>query len=485
MLARHRLFYTQTSFRSGRFVSPIQRPFLLDPTLTYAHSQQTRYLDELVEFLRIPSISTLPEHRSDIDRAAEYVRRQLVAAGLENAAVIATSGHPLAYADWLHAPDAPTILCYGHYDVQPPDPLGEWVSPPFEPELRAGELFARGAADDKGQVFTHVKAAEAYIKSGTALPVNVRYLIEGEEEVGGTAIDRYVRDHAAQLACDAVLVSDTTMFAPELPTIDVGLRGMVYAEVHVQGAESDLHSGLYGGVAPNPFEALARIIAGLKQTDGHIAIPGFYDDVRMPSVAERSSWSRLPFDEEEYRRGEVRADALVGEVGYSALERTWVRPTLEVHGMPGGFIGRGAKTVIPARAAAKISMRLVPDQSPEKIFAAFAAQVRALAPKGVRVNVELLNTADPVVVDPENRFVHAASLALHEVFGKAPVFVRSGGSIPIVTLFSSILRAPTVMMGFALADCGAHAPNEKLPVANYYRGIDSVIRFFEHASQNR
>lgn len=454
-----------------------------DPTLAYVQSQQPRFLEELLEFLRIPSISTLPEHRGDVDRAAEFVHRQMQAAGLENHRIInAADGHPLVYSDWLHAGDAPTVLCYGHYDVQPPDPLAEWHSLPFEPAVRGEQIFARGAADDKGQVYAQIKAVEACLRGGGGLPVNVRFLIEGEEEVGGAAIDRFVRENAAELRSSAVLVTDTTMFAPDMPTIVVGLRGMVYTEVRVQGAASDLHSGLYGGVAPNPFEALARIIAGLKQADGKIAVPGFYDQVRVPSVAERSSWSRLAFNEEDYRREEVRANALVGEVGYSALERTWVRPTLEVHGMPGGFIGQGAKTVIPARAGAKISMRLVPDQKPADIFAAFERQAQALAPKGVSVTVTQLNTADPVVVDPENHFVQAASLALHEVFGKPPVFVRSGGSIPIVALFADVLHAPTVMMGFAPADCGAHAPNEKLPVANYYRGIASIVRFFAHAS---
>ena len=456
---------------------------VLDPILSYVQSHQTRFLDELIELLRIPSISTLPEHRADMDRAAVFVRGQMEAAGLENCRMIATSGPPLVYGDWLHAANAPTILCYGHYDVQPPDPLPEWLSPPFDPTLRDEQIYARGAADDKGQMYGFLKAAEAWLKTESGLPVNLRVLIEGEEEVGGAGIEQFVREHAGELASDAVLVCDTTMFAPDLPTIDVGLRGMVYAEVHAIGAASDLHSGLYGGVAPNPLEALARIIAELKQADGKIAIPGFYDQVRTPSVAERSSWLRLPFNEEEYRRGEVRAEALTGDVGYSALERTWVRPTLEVHGIPGGFAGQGAKTVIPARAAAKISMRLVPDQRPADIYAAFERHVQALAPKGVTVATKLLNTADPVVVDPDDRFVQAAAAALHEVFGKPPVFVRSGGSIPIVAMFSGVLHAPTVMMGFALADCGAHAPNEKLPIANYYRGIASIIRFFAHAAR--
>ena len=445
----------------------------------YAVAHRARFLDELKEFLRIPSISTLPQHQPDMERAAGFVHDRMIEAGLENVRIIATEGNPLVYGDWLHAAGAPTVLCYGHYDVQPPDPLSEWKTPPFEPTERDGKLYARGAADDKGQFYAHIKAVECLMRTRGRLPVNVRFLIEGEEEVGGRSIETYIQEHPEALACDVALVSDTALFAPDLPSIDVGLRGMVYTEVEVQGAESDLHSGLYGGAAPNPFDALARIIVGLKNEAGRVLIPGFYDAVVDPSPAEKASWGRLPFDEEEYRQKEVRAGFLPGEAGYSVLERTWVRPTLEVHGMPGGFTGAGAKTVIPARALAKISMRLVPNQEPLTVRDQFAAYVQKLTPRGYTTQVRTLSLADPVVVDAENRYVRAAVAALHEVFKAEPVFVRSGGSIPIVALFARVLKVPTVMMGFGLPDDGLHAPNEKFNLENYARGVASVIGLFE------
>ncbi|MHB8735742.1 MAG: dipeptidase [Terriglobales bacterium] len=445
----------------------------------YAVANRARFLEELKEFLRIPSISTLPQHQPDMERAAGFVRDRMIEAGLENVHLIPTAGNPLVYGEWLHAEGAPTVLCYGHYDVQPSDPLSEWKTPPFEPTVRDGKLYARGAADDKGQFYAHIKAVESLMKTRGALPVNVRFLVEGEEEVGGKGIETYVQEHPERLHCDVALVSDTALFAPDLPSIDVGLRGMVYTEVEVRGAESDLHSGLYGGAAPNPFDALARIIVGLKDEAGRIQIPGFYDAVAEPSPAEKASWGRLPFDEEVYRKHEVRASYLPGEAGYSVLERTWVRPTLEVHGMPGGFMGAGAKTVIPARAVAKISMRLVPNQKPETIKAQFEAFVQKLTPHGYTAQVRVLSLADPVVVDAENRFIRAAVAALKDVFQAEPVFVRSGGSIPIVALFAGVLHAPTVMMGFGLPDDGLHAPNEKFNIENYDRGVESVIGFFE------
>lgn len=451
----------------------------MEPTArAYIETHQQRFLDELMDLLRIPSISTLPQHRPDIDRAAAFVAGKLTQAGLENVEIIATSGHPLVYGDWLHAPGAPTILCYGHYDVQPPEPLDEWISPPFEPTIRDGNIYARGAADDKGQFYTHLKAVETLMQTAGRLPVNVRFLIEGEEEVGGEAIERYVREHPQRLRCDAALVSDTSMFAPAVPSIDTGLRGMVYTEIEVRGAERDLHSGLYGGVAPNPFEALVRILNGLKSPEGRILIPGFYDDVEPPAAEEKASWQRLPFDEEAYLRDEVRASALTGEAGYSVFERTWARPTLDIHGMPGGFTGAGSKTVIPARAAAKVSMRLVPRQNPQKIADSFRQTVETLTPRGYEVSVKINSLADPILIEPSNPYLKAGVAALREVFHAEPVFVRSGGSIPIVALFAAVLQAPSVMMGFGLPDDGLHSPNEKFCLANYYDGIRSVIAFF-------
>jgi len=451
----------------------------------YARQNKPRFLDELKDLLRIPSISTLPEHNGDTRRAAETLAGEMKRLGLEHVRLIETAhgggaGHPLVYGEWLHASGKPTVLCYGHYDVQPPDPLDEWLTPPFEPTERDGNLYARGAVDDKGQMYMHLKALESLFEAGKGkLPVNVRVILEGEEEVGGEGIANFVREHPEELKADFALVSDTEMFAPELPTLCVGLRGMIYTEIEVRGAKTDLHSGMYGGAAPNPFVALAQIIAGLKDRDGKILIPGFYDDVEAPSAEEKAAWKRLPFDEEHYRETEVGSPVLTGEAGYSVLERTWARPTLDVHGMPGGFIGVGAKTVIPARATAKVSMRLVPAMAPKKAFAQYKAFVESLTPKGVTVEVRMIHSADPLVVRTDNPYVTAAEAAMREVFGKETVFVRGGGSIPIVGDIERHLKIPAVMMGFGLPDDNLHAPNEKFHIANFHRGIESVIRMLE------
>ena len=340
--------------------------------VAFAQENSERFVEELKELLRIPSVSTAPEHVGDVRKAAEFVADGLRTAGLENVRLIETTsathkGHPLVCADWLHAAGKPTVLLYGHYDVQPAEPLDEWKSPPFEPEVRDGNIYARGAVDDKGQMWMHVKALESLLKTEGTLPVNVRVIIEGEEEVGGEGIAAFVREHGDQLKADAALVSDTEMFAADLPTLCVGLRGMIYTELEAKGAATDLHSGMYGGAAPNPFVALAQMIAKMKREDGHIAIPGFYDGIEEPTKAELEAWRTLPFDEEEYRKHEVGSTELTGERMFSVLERTWSRPTMDVHGMPGGFIGAGAKTVIPAKAMAKISFRLVPGMKPEDV----------------------------------------------------------------------------------------------------------------------
>ncbi len=449
------------------------------PALKYATENQKRFLDELKELLRIPSVSTLPEHKADMLKAANYCHDKLKELGLR-AEIIATAGHPLVYAEWLNAPGKPTVLCYGHYDVQPPDPLDEWKSPPFEPAERNGNIYARGAVDDKGQMYMHIKALESLIKTGGGkLPINVRVLLEGEEEVGGEAIALFVREHPERLQADFALVSDTEMFAPDLPTLCVGLRGMVYTEIEAGGARTDLHSGMYGGAAPNPLEALCRIIAALKDADGKILIPKFYDRVAQPAADELAAWQRLPFDEEEYRETEVGSKVLTGEPGYSVMERTWARPTLEVHGIPGGFIGAGGKTVIPARASAKVSMRLVDDQRPEEILKLYTDFVMSLVPRGIDVKIKCFSQADPMVIKTDNRFVKASTEAMKEIFGKETVFIRSGGSIPIVAEFEKHLKIPTVMMGFGLPDDNLHAPNEKFSIANFNRGIQSIVRFFE------
>jgi acetylornithine deacetylase/succinyl-diaminopimelate desuccinylase-like protein len=447
-----------------------------DTALAFAEGNKANALAELKDFLRIPSISTLPEHVGDVRRAAEFLATELRRIGMENVRLIETEGHPLVYADHLHAAGNPTVLCYGHYDVQPPDPLDEWVSPPFEPTERNGNIYARGAVDDKGQLWMQVKALEALLQAGP-LPVNVRVLSEGEEEVGGEGIAAYLHDHAADVKCDVALVCDTDLFAPDLPTLCVGLRGMIYTEIEVRGARTDLHSGMYGGAAPNPFIALAQVITKLKDDEGRILIPGLLDGIEPPTAAELEAWKSLPFDEEHYRETEVGSNVLTGEPGYSVLERTWARPTLDVHGMPGGFTGAGAKTVIPAKALAKVSLRLVPGMTPADTFEKLKTYVASIVPKGVSIEVRLIHSGEPIVVGTDNPFVHAATEAMRAVFGKDTVFVRGGGSIPVVGDFARQLKVPTVMMGFGLPDDNLHAPNEKFNLSNFYRGTESIIRF--------
>lgn len=455
---------------------------MLDTALQFIEANKANALDELKQFLRIPSVSTLPENAGDVRRAAEFLASELKRIGMENVRLIETAGHPLVYADHLHATGKPTVLCYGHYDVQPPDPLDEWLSPPFEPEERNGNIYARGAVDDKGQLWMQVKALEALLKSGS-LPVNVRVLAEGEEEVGGEGIAEYLRAHPEEVKCDVALVCDTELFAPDLPTLCVGLRGMIYTEIEVRGAKTDLHSGMYGGAAPNPFVALSQIIAKLKDADGRILIPGIYDGLQKPTDAELAAWKSLPFDEEHYREIEVGSSELTGEPGYSVLERTWARPTLDVHGMPGGFTGAGAKTVIPAKALAKVSLRLVPGMTPADTFRKLQDYVATIVPRGVSAEVRMIHSGDPIVVGTDNPFIHAATEAMREVFGKETVFVRGGGSIPVVGDFARQLRVPTVMMGFGLPDDNLHAPNEKFNISNFYRGTESIVRFLVHAGQ--
>jgi acetylornithine deacetylase/succinyl-diaminopimelate desuccinylase-like protein len=448
----------------------------------YARRNYPRFVEELKALLRIPSVSTLPDHAGDCHFAAEVLAADLAKIGLENVRLIETAGHPLVYADWLHAPAKPTTLLYGHYDVQPPDPLDEWLSPPFEPTERKGNLYARGAVDDKGQVVMQLKALESLLAGGS-LPINVRVLLEGEEEVGGEGIAKYVASKPPELKADFALVSDTELFAPGLPTLCVGLRGMIYTELEVRSAKSDLHSGMYGGAAPNAFVSLAQILAKLKDEAGRILIPGFYDDIIPPSAEELKAWQSLPFDEEQYRVGEVGAKQLVGEPGYSVLERTWARPTLDVHGIRGGFTGSGAKTVIPARAVAKVSMRLVPAMTPARAFALYKSYVETIAPADVDVEIRLIHSGDPCLIPVDNPYIQAATRALYEVWGKETVFIRSGGSIPIVGDFARNLGLPSVMMGFGLPDDNLHAPNEKFNLKNFALGIESVIRFLEETGR--
>ena len=448
--------------------------------LAYARQNQQRFLNELKDLLRIPSISTLDEHKTDVKRAADFVAQDLTRMGFEHVEVVPTQGHPLVYADWLHASGKPTVLCYAHYDVQPPDPVDEWISPPFEPTERNQNIYARGAVDDKGQLWMQLKAFEAMMKSGNGkLPLNVKVLIEGEEEVGGESITEYVKKNHSKLKSDFALVTDTELFAPDLPTLCVGLRGLVYTELEAFGAKNDLHSGMYGGAAPNPLFGLIEIISKLKDSKGKILIPGFYDKVRKPTAAELKAWKRLPFKEKDFLKNEVGSSMLTGEKDFSVLYRLWARPTLEVHGMPGGFTAPGAKTVIPAKAAAKVSMRLVPDQDADDILKKYTKYVKKLTPKGLTVNIKVHSKGPACVVGTDNEFVKAATEAMHEVFKKDTVFIRSGGSIPIVTDFQNELKIPSVMMGMGLPDDNLHAPNEKFHIPNFYRGIDSIIHFFE------
>ena len=448
-------------------------------TDAFVNQNRNRLLEELKEFLRIPSISTLREHRPDIQGAASFVAESLARVGMEHVEIVPTANHPMVYADWLHAPGKPTVLCYGHYDVQPADPLELWTTPPFEPTERDGNLYGRGTADDKGQMYMHVKALEALRTVTGTLPLNLKFLVEGEEEIGGTSIAKYVAEEPHKLRADVALVSDTALYAEGVPTLTVGLRGLVYLEVEAWGPARDLHSGLYGGTAPNAVYGLIEMLGKAKDADGRIQVPGIYDDVEEPSPAELDSWKHLGFDEAEFLAKEVGASALTGEPDRMVLERVWSRPTLEVHGIAGGFTGPGAKTVIPARATAKVSIRLVPRQDPEKVVAAFRAWVARSTPKGIRTEVRVLSASPGLVVNTDHPAIAVAARAFADVFGKPTVYIRDGGSIPIVGDFAEHLGIPTVLMGFGLPDDGLHSPNEKYKIENYYLGIRTIAHFFE------
>ena len=445
----------------------------------FVAANKDRLLEELKDFIRIPSVSTAPEHKVDVELAARYVATALTQAGLENVELIETAGHPLVYADWLHAPGKPTVLCYGHYDVQPPDPLELWNNPPFDPTVVNGNIYARGSADDKGQMYMHIKAVEALQAVNGTLPLNLKFLIEGEEEIGGAAIAAYVAENAAKLKADAALVSDTAMYADGLPTLCVGLRGLVYMEVEAHGPSRDLHSGYYGGAAPNAVWGLIELLAKCKDANGTIQIPGFYDDVAPPAAKEKESWQRLPFDEQEFLRNEVGSTALTGEPGFPVLDRVWARPALEVHGIAGGFTGVGSKTVIPAQATAKVSFRLVPKQDPAKCIAAFREFLHIHTPQGITIELRVLGASPAIVVNPDHPAIQTAAKAFSEMLGKPTVFTRNGGSIPVVGDFAKHLGIPSVLMGFGLPDDGLHSPNEKYRLENYYTGIMTIAHFFE------
>ncbi len=441
--------------------------------------EQERHVAELGQLLRIPSIGALSEHREDVRACAQWLRDHMLSIGLQKAEVRDTPGRPIVYGEWVHPePGRPTVLVYGHYDVQPVDPLELWHSPPFEPHVRDGRLYARGSADDKGQLFMHLKAVEAHLKARGDLPVSVKFLIEGEEETGSEHLDAFIEEHKELLACDVAVISDTSWYAHGVPSITYGLRGMAYLQLDVYGPSSDLHSGSFGGSIMNPAEAVARLIAGLKDNRGHILVPGFYDRVLPLSERERVEFRQLPFDEQEHMRN-LGVPEGYGEEGYTTLERVWARPTLEVNGIWGGFSGEGSKTVLPAEAHAKISCRLVPNQDPEEVYGLIESYVRRISPPGVRVEVRRMHGGRPALVPLDHPAMGAASRAVERGFGKAPVFIREGGSIPVVASFAEILGVPTVLMGVGLPDENAHAPNEWLLLENYHGGIRSAAALLE------
>ena len=442
----------------------------MNEVVDYINVNRDRYVEELKQYLAIPSISALPEHAADTRRAAEWTAEALRTAGMQNVRLIDTPGNPVVYGEWLGAPGKPTILFYGHYDVQPVDPVNLWTSPPFEATVRDGEIYARGAADDKGQVFMHIKAVEAFMKQAGSLPLNIKFFIEGEEEVGSVHLDQFVRDHKADLAADVVVISDSPMFDRGVPSICYGLRGLAYFQIDLRGTKSDLHSGSFGGAVANPALVLAQILAQMKDRSGRIKIPGFYNDVRELSEEERAEWRRLPFNETKYRK-ELGAPKLFGESGYTTLERVWARPTFEVNGLLSGFTGEGAKTVLPAVAMAKVSMRLVPDQHPDKVAQQFEDYLKKVAPKTVEVKLTRMHGGKPWMAEFDNKYVRAAGRAIEQGFGKQPVFNREGGSIPVVSTFQEELGVPSVLFGVGLPDENAHAPDEKLDLGNFHNGI--------------
>ncbi|MGZ9159974.1 MAG: dipeptidase [Candidatus Limnocylindrales bacterium] len=435
-------------------------------------------LDSLKAFLRIPSISALPEHADDVRRAARWLADNLHQAGLEHVEVAETGGHPVVYADWLHADGAPTVLVYGHYDVQPVDPLDLWSSPPFDPIVNGGRMLARGSADDKGQIHAHAMAAAALLKVRGAYPINVRYIFEGEEESSSIHLDAWLTANRERLAADVAIISDTGFFEGNLPAITVSLRGLMYAQIDVVLSPVDLHSGGYGGAVHNPAVALAQIIAALKGPDGRVRIPGFYDAVVALSESERTAIAALPFDEEAYRTA-VGVPALVGEAGYTTLERKATRPTFDVNGIWGGFQGEGSKTIIPAHAHAKVSCRLVAAQDPDDIFEKLHAFVAEIAPPGVSVTVRYLGGGRPSLTPIDHPITQAAARALEATFGRPPLYVREGGSIPVSASFESILGLPVVLLGFSQPHENAHAPNEWLDLANYEGAIRAIIATFD------
>jgi acetylornithine deacetylase/succinyl-diaminopimelate desuccinylase-like protein len=450
----------------------------MNDVIDFINVNRDRYVDELKEYLAIPSVSALPQHTADVRRAAEWTAEALRGAGMQSVRVVETPGHPVVYGEWLGAPGKPTILYYGHYDVQPVDPVDLWTTPPFEATVRDGEIYARGAADDKGQVFMHIKAIEAFIKKTGGLPVNMKVLIEGEEEIGSAHLDEFIARHRQELSAGVVVISDSPMFDRGIPSICYGLRGLLYFQLDVRGTKSDLHSGSFGGAVANPAFVLAQILAQMKDRGGRIKIPGFYDDVRPLGDEERAEWKKLPFSETRYRK-DLGAPRLFGEKGYTTLERVWARPTVEVNGLLSGFTGDGAKTVLPAVSMAKVSMRLVPDQDPDTIAELFERHVKKLCPATVQLTVTRMQGGKPWMTEFDNKYVRAAGRAIEQGFGTRPVFTREGGSIPVVSTFQEQLGVPSVLFGVGLPDENAHAPDEKLDLGNFHNGIVSSAYLYQ------
>jgi len=447
----------------------------------YIASNKDRFVSELMDMLRIPSISADSKYKADVARCAEFVKDSLMAAGATKAEICPTEGHPIVYGEKIIDASLPTVLVYGHYDVQPPDPLNLWTSPPFEPVIKDGKIYARGACDDKGQMFMHVKAFEAMDKNG-ALPCNIKFLIEGEEEVGSDHLGAFVKANKEKLKADVILISDTSMIANDVPSITVGLRGLSYVEVEVTGPNRDLHSGVYGGAVPNPIQVLAQMITAMKDENNHITIPGFYDDVVEISDAERTEMAKAPFSLDAYK-SDLKIGDVMGETGFTTNERTSIRPTFELNGIWGGYIGEGAKTVLPSKAYAKISMRLVPNQSSEKITQLFADYFKSIAPPAVQVEVRPHHGGEPVVTPTDSIAYQAASNAMETTFGKKPIPTREGGSIPIVALFERELGLKSVLFGFGLNSDDIHSPNEHYGVFNFMKGIETIPHFFANYAE--
>lgn len=450
--------------------------------LQYIEENKQRFLDELFDILRIPSVSADPKFKNDVLKAADYLQKMLIKAGMEHVELLPTKGYPIVYGEKIIDPSLPTVLIYGHYDVQPADPYELWDSPPFEPVIKDGKIFARGAADDKGQVYMHIKAFE-YMQQANSLRCNIKFLIEGEEEVGSDNLDIFVKSNKKKLAADVVLISDTSILSMENPSITVGLRGMSYLEVEVTGPNRDLHSGTYGGAVANPINVLCKMIASLKDENERITIPGFYDKVEELSKEERENLAKAPFDLEEYKSA-LNIKEVQGEVGYSTIERTGIRPTLDVNGIWGGYIGEGAKTVLPSKAHAKISMRLVPNQDHKEITDLFSQHFQSIAPRSVKVKIIPHHGGQGAVIPTESVAYKAASEAFLEAWGKEPIPTRDGGSIPVVALFQKELGLNSVMLGFGLNSDAIHSPNESYGVKNYLKGIETIILFYKHLNNS-